>query len=161
MIRVTEVRLDDAAEPLVLEVLRSGRLAQGPMVARFEAAFRAVSGTTHALAVNNGTTALVAALEAVGIGPGDEVITSPFTFVATVNAALEYGRPGVTNLDRFSPVGYEHMRTVLDINRLDALPDDETLREIGQAARDITHRNDGWDRLVSRIRAESLAEKGT
>lgn len=91
MIRVTEVRLDEAVEPLVLEVLRSGRLAQGPMVARFEQAFGRISGTSHAVAVNNGTTALVAALKSVGVGPGDEVVTSPFTFVATINAALECG----------------------------------------------------------------------
>ena len=91
MIRVTEVRLDEAVEPLVLEVLRSGRLAQGPMVARFEEAFGRLIGTSHAVAVNNGTTALVAALQSVGVGPGEEVVTSPFTFVATVNAALECG----------------------------------------------------------------------
>lgn len=91
MIRVTEVRLDEAVEPLVLDVLRSGRLAQGPMVARFEQAFGRISGTRHAVAVNNGTTALVAALQSVGVGPGDEVVTSPFTFVATINAALECG----------------------------------------------------------------------
>ena len=91
MIRVTEVRLDEAVEPLVLDVLRSGRLAQGPMVARFEQAFGRISGTRHAVAVNNGTTALVAALQSVGVGSGDEVVTSPFTFVATINAALECG----------------------------------------------------------------------
>jgi perosamine synthetase len=91
VIRVTEVRVDDAVERLVVEVLRSGRLVQGPMVASFEAAFRRVSGTRHAVAVNNGTTALVAALESIGLGPGDEVVTSPFTFVATINAALECG----------------------------------------------------------------------
>jgi len=77
----------------------------------------------------------------------------------TVNAALEYGRPVITNLDRFSPLGYEHMRTVLDINRLEALPDDETLNGIGQAAREITHRDYGWDRLVSQLTSERLAEK--
>jgi dTDP-4-amino-4,6-dideoxygalactose transaminase len=91
VIRLTEVRLAEAVEPLVVEVLRSGRLAQGPMVARFEEAFRRVSGTKHAVAVNNGTTALVAALESIGLEPGDEVVTSPFTFVATINAALECG----------------------------------------------------------------------
>jgi dTDP-4-amino-4,6-dideoxygalactose transaminase len=91
VIRVTEVRLDESVERLVVDVLRSGRLAQGPMVARFEEAFRRVSGTRHAVAVNNGTTALVAALESVGVGPGDDVVTSPFTFVATINAALECG----------------------------------------------------------------------
>lgn len=91
MIRISEVHLDRRAEELVGDVLRSGRLAQGPMVAAFEAAFADIAGTAHAVAVNNGTTALVAALEAVGVGPGDEVITTPFTFVATVNAILERG----------------------------------------------------------------------
>jgi len=78
-------------EELVLEVLRTGNLAQGPMVARLEAEFAERCGTTHAVAVNSGTTALVASLQALGIGPGDEVVTSPFTFVATVNAILETG----------------------------------------------------------------------
>ena len=91
MIRLTEVRLDDEAERLVLEVVRSGRLAQGPMVARFEEMFATITQTSHAIAVNNGTTALVAAMQGLGIGPGDEVITTPFTFVATLNAILEAG----------------------------------------------------------------------
>ena len=78
-------------EALVLEVLRSGRLVKGPMVERFERAVREVVGTQHAIAVNSGTSALVAALLAHGIRPGDEVITSPFTFVATLNAILHAG----------------------------------------------------------------------
>jgi dTDP-4-amino-4,6-dideoxygalactose transaminase len=78
-------------EALVLEVLRSGRLVQGPMVERLEAGFCDLAGTAHAVAVSSGTIALVAALEALGIRPGDEVLTSPFTFVATLNAILEAG----------------------------------------------------------------------
>ena len=91
MIRISEVHLDAEVEALVIDVLRSGHLVQGPMVARFETAFAEVAGTTQAVAVSSGTTALVAALEAVGIGLDDEVITTPFTFVATVNAVLERG----------------------------------------------------------------------
>lgn len=79
------------AEPYVLEVLRSGHIAQGPMVERLEAAFADVIGTRHAVAVSNGTTALVAALQVLGLEPGDEVVTSPFTFVATLNAILVAG----------------------------------------------------------------------
>jgi dTDP-4-amino-4,6-dideoxygalactose transaminase len=83
--------VDAEAEQLVLDVLRSGRIAQGPMVARLEAGFAALCGVDHAIAVTNGTVALVAALQALGIGPGDEVVTSPFTFAATLNAILECG----------------------------------------------------------------------
>jgi perosamine synthetase len=91
VIAVGEPLIGEAEEKLVLEVLRSGRLVQGPMVERFEAAVAAVAGTRHALAVNSGTSALIAALIAHDIGPGDEVITSPFTFIATVNAILLVG----------------------------------------------------------------------
>jgi dTDP-4-amino-4,6-dideoxygalactose transaminase len=90
MIPITVVDVRDA-ESLVVEVLRSGALAQGPMVARFEDAFARVAGTAHAVAVNSGTTALVAALQVLDLQPGDEVVTSPFTFVATLNAILEAG----------------------------------------------------------------------
>jgi perosamine synthetase len=78
-------------EALVLEVLRSGRLVKGPMVERFERAVRREVGTTHAIAMNSGTSALISALLAHRIRPGDEVITSPFTFVATLNAILYAG----------------------------------------------------------------------
>jgi dTDP-4-amino-4,6-dideoxygalactose transaminase len=61
------------------------------MVEQLEEHFRARCGTAHAVAVNSGTTALVAALTALGVGPGDEVVTSPFTFAATLNAILEVG----------------------------------------------------------------------
>jgi perosamine synthetase len=91
MIGIASVEIGAEEEALALEVLRSGRLAQGPMVERLEAEFRALAGTEHAVAVSSGTAALVAALQALGIGPGDEVLTTPFTFVATLNAILEAG----------------------------------------------------------------------
>jgi dTDP-4-amino-4,6-dideoxygalactose transaminase len=90
LIPVTVVDVSES-EPYVLEVLRSGALAQGRMVLRFEEAFAALCGVRHAVAVNSGTTALVAALEVLDLQPGDEVLTSPFTFVATLNAILEAG----------------------------------------------------------------------
>lgn len=90
MIPITVVDVRDA-ETLVVDVLRSGVLAQGPMVRRLEDAFAQLAGTRHAVAVNSGTTALVASLQALDLRPGDEVITSPFTFVATLNAILEAG----------------------------------------------------------------------
>lgn len=90
MIPITVVDVADA-EPLVTEVLRSGVIAQGPMVKRFEDMFATVAGVDHAVAVNSGTTALVAAIQVLDLQPGDEVVTSPFTFVATLNAILEAG----------------------------------------------------------------------
>ncbi len=72
-------------------MLRSGHLAQGPMVERFEALCTAMTGTAHAVAVSNGTVALDAALQVLDIGPGQEVITSSFTFAATINAILRSG----------------------------------------------------------------------
>ncbi len=95
MINIAAVDLPQGTEDLVLEVVRSGMLAQGPMVARFEAEFAAIVGVRHAVAVNNGTTALVAALQVLDLEPGDEVVTSPFTFVATLNAILEAGATAV------------------------------------------------------------------
>lgn len=100
MINISEVRLGAEEETLVLEVLRSGRLAQGARVEELESAFAEVHGAEHAVAVNNGTTALVAAMLALELEPGDEVITSPFTFVATLNSILE---AGVTA--RFADIG--------------------------------------------------------
>jgi perosamine synthetase len=91
LIPVSSVHIGTEEEALVLEVLRSGRLAQGPLVERLEDQFCRLTGADHAVAVSSGTTALVAAMQALDLEPGDEVITSPFTFVATLNAILEAG----------------------------------------------------------------------
>lgn len=90
-IRITEVHIGDEEKRAVLRVLDSGQLAQGPMVAELERQFAEICGVSHAVAVSNGTVALVAALQALGLGPGDEVITTPFSFAATLNAILESG----------------------------------------------------------------------
>jgi len=91
MIPITVVEFGAEEERLVLEVLRSGRVAQGPLVEEFENRFAALTGVKHAIAVNNGTTSLIASLQCLDLKPGDEVITSPFTFAATLNAILEAG----------------------------------------------------------------------
>lgn len=70
------------------DILRSGKIAQGPVVAEFEKKFADFCGVKYAIAVNSGTAALHCALYACGVGKGDEVVTTPFTFVATANSAL-------------------------------------------------------------------------
>jgi dTDP-4-amino-4,6-dideoxygalactose transaminase len=75
----------------VVQTLRSGWLTSGKKAAQFEEDFRAYTGSIHAVAVNSCTAALHLALAAMDIGPGDEVITTPLTFCATVNAILHTG----------------------------------------------------------------------
>lgn len=83
--------LDETDIESVVRVLRGGFLTQGPAVSSFEAELRRVSDAPFAVAVNSGTAALHAAYAALGLGPGDELITSPITFVATANAARQLG----------------------------------------------------------------------
>lgn len=75
----------------VVAVLRSGWMTTGPQVAAFETAFATYVGGNHALAVNSCTAGLHLALAGLGIGPGDEVITTPITFCATINVILQVG----------------------------------------------------------------------
>jgi perosamine synthetase len=87
-------------EALVLEVLRSGQLSLGPRVRAFEEAFAARLGVAYASAVSSGTAALHLSLRAAGVTDGDEVVTSPFSFVATANAVLfERARPVFVDVD--------------------------------------------------------------
>jgi perosamine synthetase len=87
----------------IIAVLKSGMLAQGPKVEEFERAFAAMCGVRHAVATSSGTTALHLALLAHGIGPGDEVITSPFTFISSANSALFVGaKPVFVDIDESS-----------------------------------------------------------
>jgi perosamine synthetase len=87
-------------EERVLDVLRSGRLSLGPAVGEFERAFAARIGAAHASAVSSGTAGLHLALRAVGVSDGAEVITSPFSFVASANVAVyERARPVFADID--------------------------------------------------------------
>jgi perosamine synthetase len=87
-------------EELVLEALRSGILGLGPFLRRFERDFAAFTGTAHATAVSSGTAGLHLAVRLAGIGPGDEVITSPTSFVASANSILyERGTPVFADVD--------------------------------------------------------------
>lgn len=85
----------------VADSIRSGWLTTGPKTQRFEEAFGAFVGSPYALAVNSGTAGLHLALIAFGIGPGDEVVTTPMTFAATVNTIIMTGaRPVLADIDR-------------------------------------------------------------
>ncbi len=89
---------DDVAA--VTAALTSDWITQGPAVARFETALAAATGAAHAVAFSSGTTALHAACSAARLGPGDEVITTPLTFVATANAIVAQGaRPVFADID--------------------------------------------------------------
>lgn len=83
--------IDDADIAAVVATLRSDRLTQGPRVAELEASLAQRVGARHASVLSNGTAALQLAYAALGLGPGDEIITSPITFVATANAARMLG----------------------------------------------------------------------
>ncbi|MFH0863244.1 MAG: DegT/DnrJ/EryC1/StrS family aminotransferase [Candidatus Altiarchaeota archaeon] len=91
MISIASPDIGDEEKKAVQEVMSSGMIAEGPRVKQFEQDFAAYVGTKHAVAVSSGTAALHVALLAHGIGPGDEVITSPFTFIATANSVLFTG----------------------------------------------------------------------
>jgi perosamine synthetase len=92
--------LGEAEERAVIDVLRSGQLSLGPRLAEFERLFAARVGAPHACAVSSGTAGLHLALRAVGVGEGDEVVTSPFSFVASANSVLyERARPVFADID--------------------------------------------------------------
>lgn len=100
MISIAKPLIEDAEKQAVLEVLDSGMIAQGPRVKAFEEAFAEMCGVEHAVATSSGTTALHVALLANGIAAGDEVITSPFTFIASANSVLFTGaRPIFVDID--------------------------------------------------------------
>ena len=99
--------LDEREEELVVEVLRSGRLSLGPTIESFEESFAEAVGAPYASAVSSGTAGLHLLCVAAGIGPGDEVVTSPYSFVASANCAIYQGAtpvfadidPATMNLD--------------------------------------------------------------
>ena len=90
-IPIADPEVGEAEQEAVRAVLSDGQLADGPVVRDFEAAFADYCGTDHGVAAANGTAALHAALAALGIGPGDHVVTTPFSFVATANAVRLVG----------------------------------------------------------------------
>jgi perosamine synthetase len=83
---ISELEID-----MVTETLRSGRLALGPMAERFEKLVAARAGCRHGIAVSSGTCGLHLLMKGLGVGPGDEVVTTPFSFIASTNCILYVG----------------------------------------------------------------------
>jgi perosamine synthetase len=83
--------ITELEESLVLKALRSGRLSMGPMVEQFETLVAIRAGCRHGVAINSGTSGLDIVLRSLNIGPGDEVITTPFSFIASANCILFVG----------------------------------------------------------------------
>jgi perosamine synthetase len=99
-IPIAKPQLGAEAKAAVLAVLDSGMLAQGQCVAEFEARFANLCGVKHAVAVASGTAALWLSLIAHEIGPGDEVITTPFSFISSANSILYVGaRPVFVDIE--------------------------------------------------------------
>lgn len=100
MIPISKLVIGDEEKKAVLDVLNSGMLAQGPKVKEFEEKFASFCEAKFGIATNSGTAALHAALYAIGVKPGDEVITSPFTFVASANPIIMLGaKPVFADID--------------------------------------------------------------
>lgn len=119
MINIAQPIIESEEIDAVNEVLRSGNIAQGPRVAQLEEDFARFCGTKYALAVNSGTAALHAALYATGMGVGDEVITVPFSFIATINPILMQGsKPVLVDID------YDTFN--LDVTRLESVITNKT-----------------------------------
>jgi len=135
----------------VCRVLRSPNLSLGPALAEFEHAFADYLGRKHAIAVNSGTSALFLCMNALEIGPGDQVITTPFTFIATVSSIMMVGaepvfvdidpvslninpakiEPAITPRTKAilpvevfgSPAGFDRIRRIADNHRLPVIED--------------------------------------
>jgi dTDP-4-amino-4,6-dideoxygalactose transaminase len=127
----------------VEECLRSGWLSTGPRAQRFEAALAERLGVAHALGTSSGTAALHLAVLAAGVGPGDEVITTPMTWVSTANVVLHAGakpvfvdiEPETLNLDarRVEEAVTERTRALIPVHFAGQPCDEDALLEIARA----------------------------
>jgi len=131
--------LADQLEQAVVEVMRSGGYIGGPHVSEFEAELAAFCGAKRAVAVSSGSDALLASLMAIGVGPGDEVITTPFSFFATAGAIVRLGaRPVFIDIDRTFNLDIDRVadaitdktRAILPVDLYGQVPDYARLQRI-------------------------------
>lgn len=142
MIPIAQPLIGEEEKQAVLEVLESGMLAQGPRVQAFEEAFAKYCGVKYAVATSSGTTALHVALLAHGIGPEDEVITTPFTFIASANSILYVGaRPVLVDIDRVTfnihpdllePAITPHTKAIMPVHLFGLPADMDPILEIAE-----------------------------
>lgn len=152
MIRINAPSLGAEEKAVMLGVLERGYLSQGSETAHLEVELAALVGTRHAVATSSGTAALHLALLAHGIGPGDEVITTSFTMVATVNSVLYVGArpvfadvdPMTCNLDPRSvePLITSRTRAILPVHLYGCPCDMEAIVAIGYRTQTRPHHPD-------------------
>ncbi len=170
MIRIAQPLIGPEEEQAVLDTLRSGRLAQGPRVEEFEQAFAGYVEARHAVAVSSGTSALVVALAAHGIGEGDEVLVPTFTYAATANAVLLVGaRPVLVDInnDDFSidiaqadAAVTERTRAILPVHLFGQPCDLKKLRAFAER-HDLTVIEDACQALGARWDGRKIGSSGT
>lgn len=161
--------LDEREEELVLEVLRSGRLSLGPTIDRFEEVFAERVGAPHAAAVSSGTAGLHLLCIAAGVGSGDEVITSPYSFVASANCAIYEGAtPVFADVDRrtlnLDPEAVEaaiteHTRAVVAVDIYGYPCELDELRAICDR-HGLALIQDACEALGARYKGESIGSQG-
>jgi perosamine synthetase len=170
MIHIAKPFITEAEKNAVLEVLDSGMLAQGTRTAQLEEQFAEICGTKHAVATSSGTTALHLALLANGIGEGDEVITSPFTFIASVNSILFVGaRPVFADIEEdtfnIDPARLEEKitpktRAVMPVYLYGQMCDMDAIMKIA-AEHDLTIIEDAAQAIGAKYKGKSAGSYGT
>ena len=161
--------LDEREEELVGEVLRSGRLSLGPAIDRFEEEFAATVRAPFAAAVSSGTAGLHLLCITAGVGPGDEVVTSPYSFVASANCAIYVGAtPVFADIDQrtlnLSPAAVEaaitdRTRAVVAVDIYGYPCELDELRAICDA-HGVAFIEDACEALGARYKGETIGSHG-
>ncbi len=164
--------ISDAEIAAVVDVLRTPRLSLGPRVAEFEAAFTGLLGVKHAVACNSGTSGLHLIWQGLEIGPGDEVVTTPFSFIASSNSILFVGaRPVFVDIEadtwqidarRIEAAVTPRTRAILPVDVFGSIPDMDAIVALARR-RGLRVVEDSCEALGSTYRgrlAGALADAG-